>query len=476
MNKLNLNKLTTSFQKKIVLILFGIGVFFVLLEIVLQLGGFIFVAVQEYRNRESIRKYGQYRILCLGESTTAFGDKNSYPSQLEEILNQKNIGIKFSVINKGIPGANTGVIMDRVTEFIIAYNPHMIIAMMGINDNDWNLVEVIMPYRELLSCNSPNIFQSFKTYKVIKYLYNNIAAKNLKIHLPTCKKESSINFFADKFNSFFSSEALTRENRAYQKLEEYRKAKKYRQPLESKVPGYDSYLRLGWFYERHVMYTEAVEAFKKAIELDSSLNKAYFALGHTYFYSKNFKEAEKAYTQSIEIDSKGNMAYIELGQCYVAQGKYSQAEAIYKRAIDVNDYDDRGFAALATLYEMIGNRSSAEKYRQISKNIRLHYYVPMTCNNYLKLKEIADKQNIQLVCVQYPMRNIESLKKIFIGKDGMVFVDNDKVFKDALKNASYKDYFTDMFGGDFGHATRKGNRLLANNIAKVILSECLRKY
>jgi len=40
-----------------------------------------------------------------------------------------------------------------------------------------------------------------------------------------------------------------------------------------------------------------------------------------------------------------------------------------------------------------------------------------------------------------------------------------------LKKISYNDYFTDMFAGDFGHCTRKGNRLLAENIANVILKE-----
>ena len=29
----------------------------------------------------------------------------------------------------------------------------------------------------------------------------------------------------------------------------------------------------------------------------------------------------------------------------------------------------------------------------------------------------------------------------------------------------------DMFGGDFGHCTVKGNRLLAENVARVILKE-----
>jgi hypothetical protein len=53
----------------------------------------------------------------------------------------------------------------------------------------------------------------------------------------------------------------------------------------------------------------------------------------------------------------------------------------------------------------------------------------------------------------------------------VLFVDNEAVFKNAICNAGYNTYFIDMFGGDFGHCTSLGNRLLAENIAGVILKE-----
>jgi hypothetical protein len=60
------------------------------------------------------------------------------------------------------------------------------------------------------------------------------------------------------------------------------------------------------------------------------------------------------------------------------------------------------------------------------------------------------------------------------GKE-IIFVDNKKVFKDAVKKDGYNTYFVDMFGGDFGHCTVKGNRLLAENIANTILKEVFHK-
>ncbi|MEI6632154.1 MAG: hypothetical protein WCL25_06045, partial [bacterium] len=104
-------------------------------------------------------------------------------------------------------------------------------------------------------------------------------------------------------------------------------------------------------------------------------------------------------------------------------------------------------------------------------NLRGGYYNPVTINNYHKLKQILDKRGIKLICVQYPVRSIQPLKKIFKDDENIIFVDNEKIFKDAIRKEGYNAYFVDKFGGDFGHCTQKGNRLLAGNIADAILKE-----
>lgn len=120
----------------------------------------------------------------------------------------------------------------------------------------------------------------------------------------------------------------------------------------------------------------------------------------------------------------------------------------------------------------MGNNRLFKVYAEKANNLRNGYCNPKTVNNYLALKQILYKRNIKLVCVQYPMRNITSLKKIFEEEAGdMIFVDNEKIFKGAVRKEGYKEYFKDMFGGDFGHCTDKGNDLLARNIADAILKE-----
>ena len=77
--------------------------------------------------------------------------------------------------------------------------------------------------------------------------------------------------------------------------------------------------------------------------------------------------------------------------------------------------------------------------------------------------------------MQYPLRSIEPLKKLFDSTEGIIFVENKKIFEDALRHDRYEDYFADNFGGEFGHGTPLGNRLIAENVANVILKEVFNK-
>lgn len=292
MRKYNALALTTALRQKIFLITLGALLFLIFLETGLRLGGFVYLSLQEYRNRTCDRQKQAYRIMCLGESTTAMGGDNSYPSQLEKILNQRNIGIKFSVINRGVSAVTTSYILAHLEENIDKYNPRIVITMMGIGDG----APII--YRDASGGKSSSVFESLRLYKLARLIWLHLAAKKMV-------KDESAGVFC-----------------------------------------------------------------------------------------KN---------------------------TYTSEAKF------------------------------------------------------ITAHNYQEVKRILDKKGIKLVCVQYPMLGVGQLKKIFEGQKGVVFVDNEGIFKGAVKKSGYQKYFIDMFGEEFGHCTREGNRILAENIANVILKECFKK-
>ncbi len=67
-----------ALKQKILVLLFGFLVVFLVLEFALRLAGFIYLSRQDARAKDIFGE-GRYRILCLGESTTAMGGEELIP-------------------------------------------------------------------------------------------------------------------------------------------------------------------------------------------------------------------------------------------------------------------------------------------------------------------------------------------------------------------------------------------------------------
>ena len=494
-----------SVKQKIILIIFGLFLCAVLLEIGLRIGGFVFLSLQEYRNRISIKQRGTYRIMCLGGSTTALGGKDSYPSQFEEVLNQQDIRIKFSVINKGVDGIDSAGIVSQLGDNLDKYTPDMVITMMGINDNVyWNntIAYKNIPIKRIIP-----FFKSFRTYKLAELLWLHTINKTHLVQ-PANREEKRYKEAIEidpenewlyiALGDYYKRQGRHKEAEEmyqgaievnadndelyiklgwyYREQGEYNKAKEMLKKAIEINPGNDwVYVELGWHYKDHYKNEEdcdkAKEMFKKAIEINSENSAPYIGLGWCYRNQGKHDRAEEMFRKAIEIDPENGTSYFNLGWWYRDQGRYEEAEELLKRAIEINPENDNLCSILALLYEKEGKDDLAGEYRKRVNRLRLGTYNPITRYNYQRLKEMVTQRGIRLVCMQYPMRSIKPLKKMLKPHDSIIFVDNERVFKEVLEQAIYEEYFMDSFAGDFGHCTRKGNRLLAENITDIILKE-----
>ena len=537
----------TAFRQKIALVLFGLFLFFVLLEVGLRLAGFIMLSMQDYRNKLSFNHTGTYKILCLGESTT----QGQYPPFLEEVLNQHNIGISFSVIDKGRASTNTSVILSQVESYLDQYHPDMVVAMMGVNDGGAH-----MPYEYPSSSISLRFLRSFKIYKLSRLLWLHMVTKAQEIKLSFVKQKGApakqtqdaslehvlkeslkLNpkndqaylwlgwFYHDQGQLLQAEECFKkamelnpRNDQTYLRLgcvyhdqgqllqaeECFKKAMELNprndqaylllgwlylrqgQPLKSEQcfkkalelnPSNDqAYLGLGWFYHNQGQLLQAGECFNKALELNPRNDQAYLKLGWFYHYQGQPSKAEECFKKALELNSRNDGAYLGLGCIYHDQGQPLKAEECLKKGLALNPSSAQLYGALAVIYKATGQAARAQEYYDKASELELSWYKLITVKNYHALEEILNRRKIRLVCVEYPMRSIEPLKKTFEDNtDGVIFVDNERSFRDAVGKSSYKEYFRDMFGGEFGHCTDKGNRLLAENIANVILKEVFNK-
>jgi len=278
-------------------------------------------------------------------------------------------------------------------------------------------------------------------------------------------------------------------------------------------PGNDGALAgLGWVYEKEGKSAEAVAAFKKVLESNPGSKRANVFLGEIRRLQGAAAEVAGSPNQDLEISPGDGMALLGIGQAWREKGRFLEAAAAAKKSLEIDPGESAGYegliwaylwghgnlselrglleksvkavsapgertcGALVTLYAAMGDSRRAAQYQQRARQLRLKGFDAMTAKSYHHLKALADRRGVMLVCVQYPMRSLEPLRRIFQGRDeGIVFVDNEEVFRQAVARASLQDYFRDMFAGDFGHCTDKGNALLAENIAAVLAREVFGK-
>jgi tetratricopeptide (TPR) repeat protein len=436
-------QMITSLLRKTTLVVFGAVLLFLLLEGSLRLSGFILSSTQESDNLQSMGQKGAYRILCLGESITA----GQYPHFLEQVLNQRNIGVRFSVINKGVPGTNTSAILSRVESYLAEYHPDMVVAMMGNRDKG-------VRYFQDMSETDTWIFRHCRVYRFCRMLMD---------VLKKIKRE----------NIYKGNPGLRGFRLSGSKISEIEKS--FKKAIELNPKNDNACVELGRLYRNQGDFFSAENLFEKAIKINPDNNTARVELGWLYRSQKKFSRAEDLYRKAIEHNPKNDKTYLQLAWFFREQGKLPQAEDLFKRAIEINPKNGRAFRAMSSLCEEMGKPELAKEYAEKANGLRSGNYAAVTVRNYQKLKEILDKKGIKLVCSQYPVRWVEPLKKIFGEDKGVIFVDNERVFREALRKSSYKEYFKDMLGADFGHCTQKGDELLAQNIADVILKEVFHK-
>ncbi len=82
-------------------------------------------------------------ILCVGDSHTygaPLPDEESYPSQLQVLLDERYPEWEFNVVNLGFPGVNSAFVASRLESQLQQIRPHLVMVSGGSN-NIWNSIE-----------------------------------------------------------------------------------------------------------------------------------------------------------------------------------------------------------------------------------------------------------------------------------------------------------------------------------------------
>jgi lysophospholipase L1-like esterase len=444
----------TTGKQKFLLISGAVIVTFVLIELSLLAGRGLFLLKRKNYNAAALRAKETYRILCIGESTTYLGGENNYPNYLSEILNRSNPEKSVVVINKGTPGISTDFILKNIEGWIERYQPDIVVAMMGIND------VMLIPGFGQREFPVLSFLKKMQTYKLMKRI---VSALNIKIKGRGLKPAGAMPHLPADLNE--DGDIYTED--LYAVRDQFRLAM-------SKLPGK--------YNDRYVqaVISEGMKNYPLAERLYLSLILETDDEDiHRWIYKEvgELLQMQGRYLEFVELMPKISYGY--WGQdwidhvCVDASG-VEKVMKIFEGIIENTADKAPVYHILAKCSEKYGDDESGDFFRKQSEREALETIHPVTRRNYLKLVDMLSRRNIRIVVVQYPLRPLDPLKSLLKAADrfdDVVFVDNEDSFKAALKKEGQKEYFIDMFAGDFGHCTEKGNRLLAANVASVLREE-----
>jgi adenylate cyclase len=107
----------------------------------------------------------------------------------------------------------------------------------------------------------------------------------------------------------------------------------------------------------------AIEASKRAIELDPDSAEAHASRGLSLFISEQYPVAQQEFEEAIRLNPKLWEAHYYSGLAHASKGDFEEAVAHYQNAIDVNPADYQAPVFMAQAYASLGRRHDEMKVR-----------------------------------------------------------------------------------------------------------------
>jgi tetratricopeptide (TPR) repeat protein len=139
-------------------------------------------------------------------------------------------------------------------------------------------------------------------------------------------------------------------------------------------PGYMAYANLGTAYSHAMRYLEAVEAYQKALALDSKDARVWGNLAYVYSWMNGKDElARKTFERAIELGEtkrkespRDAFVHRYLALYYAKIGKPDLALARLGTALALSPKNSEIQASAAEVYELLGRRAKALQFAKRS--------------------------------------------------------------------------------------------------------------
>lgn len=162
--------------------------------------------------------------------------------------------------------------------------------------------------------------------------------------------------FSDRYYvKFFKGLSLERQERHEDALEAYREA------VELGAPDPDAaslYVHLGVALKELGRYDEAIDALKKARELQDDLKEVYNLLGFCYFKLGEHGRSIEVFERAIELDPGSGIDYANIGSNLRELGRPRDAIRLYRMALEIDPTLDFARENISVLEERLKTQRS----------------------------------------------------------------------------------------------------------------------
>lgn len=140
---------------------------------------------------------------------------------------------------------------------------------------------------------------------------------------------------------------------------------------------------------------EAIDAYKRAIELEPEHAAAHINLGTLYYNRQDYVQAEAYYRKAIEVDPRYALAYFDLGNVLDETGRLPDAVRAYKTAIGLAPTYADAHYNLALAYEKMRQpRKALPHWRAY---VRLDRSGPWAVHAKNQIRKILDDDTLKVV-------------------------------------------------------------------------------
>lgn len=478
-------KLNKPLQITLVVIM-GILAAFILLEAGLRVMGVIYQHTHQQKDPIAIvGDKDHFNVLCTGASWTAGCGAPSgkdYPSQLEEILNERVDGKTFTVFRRAIVSQNTAQVLDRLESDIDETQPNLVIFLVGVANgwNHWGFLDYKKADKALAS--SVDYIENIKTFKLTKILASDVADKLRRKQLGMSKayneqrkkEEQKLRYLKERIEEYPDNGILyLKVGTAYLRRQNGPKAEEYYLKGIEKDPEVSgNYTGMGGLSMARGDFPEAIDWYKKGIKVDPSNGNNYAGIGWAYYRQREYKKAIEWYEKALEIDPSGVTraawygGYVTISHAYNRLGMYEKAK----------EYADKASGAIDSVASNRREKSMMYAHQDIRAWIK---------SDFTEMVAICRSQDIPVIMQTFPN---DGYDKFGIGINqairetaqelGVPFVDQQELFieyfedKDLDRSKYFEFPSTDRYHvtGE-GHCNEMGYRLMAQNLYNKIREE-----